>query len=118
MPDPLSRILDPIRYHAERFSLLNSKPRLQAGKVRRIHAARSDAISDLLALCRDASQIAAVACTFGVSKKEILTKARRASSFGQFRMVIGNRMRGVAHRIAAARKKGIMISAAQAARKR
>lgn len=113
-----AKLADPISYHETRFRFLNSKPRLQVGKVRRLHAARSDAISDLLALCRSASQIAAVASIFGVTKKEIVVKAQNASSLGQFRMVIGNRMRGIARRIAEAKRKGIIISAAQAARKR
>lgn len=118
MPDGSALIFDPIAYHEPRFAFLNARKNLKVGKVRRIHAARPDAISDLLAFCRSASQIAAIASAFGLTKKEILGNARRASSFGQFRMVIGNRMRGIAKRVVAARKKGIILSAGKAARMR
>ena len=71
-----------------------------------LNGGRNDAVTDILAECQSAAQLAAIAHRFGLSAEEILTKASRAASFGQFRMAIGNRIRGIVRRIDRARKRG------------
>ena len=87
----------------------------RAGR-RCLNGGRNDAVTDLLAECQSASQLAAVAHRFGLSAEEILTKAARAASFGQFRMAIGNRIRGIVRRIDRARRRGRDMPLREAAR--
>jgi len=60
---------------------------------------RNDAVSKLLATCQSPSELAKVAYRFGIPAPEIYDKAKSASSYGQFRMIIGNRIRGVVRRL-------------------
>ncbi len=60
---------------------------------------KTDAITELLAKCQTPSELALLAYNFGCSAEEIHIKAQRASSFGQFRMAVGNRLRGICNRL-------------------
>jgi len=75
-----------------------------------MHGGRYDGVTDLLAKCNGPTDIALVAHKFGIPKKEIVTKAKKASSFGQFRMVIGNKLRGICSRLENANRKGEKLS--------
>ena len=58
-----------------------------------------DAVSQLLDSCQNASAIAREAHKFGLTWVELLEKGKSASTFGQFRMVVGRRMRGICRRL-------------------
>ena len=60
---------------------------------------RNDAVADLLSQCTYPSELARVAYRFGLTAFEIQMKAERASTFGQFRLAIGNRIRGIVSRL-------------------
>lgn len=75
----------------------------------------NDAVTDLLGQCQSPSRLAEMAERFGLSPEEITVKAHRAAGFGQFRMAIGNRIRGVVRRIERARRHGLRVTVAQAA---
>jgi len=76
----------------------------------------NDAVTDLLGQCQSPSQLAQIAGRFGLSAEEITCKAQRAVGFGQFRMAIGNRIRGIVRRIDRARRQGRPITVERAAR--
>lgn len=61
---------------------------------------RRDAVGRILADCQAPSEIGAVAVVFGVGPKEVIRRGKNAPNFGQFRMVIGNRIRGELGKIA------------------
>lgn len=77
----------------------------KSGK-RKTTVARQDAVSEKLAECTTPEQVVELAGDFGIRADELTERAKRAPNFGQFRMVIGNRIRGVVNRIARAEEKG------------
>lgn len=91
------------------------KVRTEPGGRRVTTGGRNDAITDLLGACQLPSQLAALARRFGLSVGEIRLKAERASGFGQFRMAVGNRIRGIVRRIDRSRRRGRSLSLAEAA---
>jgi len=83
---------------------------------RRLEVGCNDAVTDLLGRCQSASELASVCLRFGIPPEEILRKARGAVSFGQFRMAVGNRIRGIVRRMDRARREGREMSLEEAAR--
>ena len=73
---------------------------------RRVTGGCNDAVTDLLASCQTPSELADMALRFGVPAEEISRRAGRAATFGQFRMAIGNRIRGVVRRLQRAGRQG------------
>jgi len=100
-------------------SLNKILPNLTANKnTKRRHVTdhnRNDAIADALSKCENAADIAALGMKFGLTEQEVKTRAKSAPNFGQFRMVIGNRIRGVVRRISKAKKEGKKLTPAEAA---
>ena len=91
------------------FARLNKRPNLKVCHTaigRKLHGGRNDAVSDLLAGCSTPAKIAVIAHKFGISRNDINRNARNASSFGQFRMAIGNRLRGICTRLERAERNG------------
>ena len=82
---------------------------------RRLHKSRQDPVSEELANCNGVDEIAALAVKFGITDEEIRSRMSHAPNFGQFRMVVGNRLRSVVKRIEAAEKAGMTLSASDAA---
>ena len=52
---------------------------------------------------------------FGLTREEVLAKAARATGFGQFRMALGNRIRGICRRLELARRDAREMSLREAA---
>lgn len=75
----------------------------------------NDAVTDLLARCQSASDLGRVAYAFGVAAAEIRGKAKAASGFGQFRVSLGNRIRGIAQRLERAKRRGSPLTIRAAA---
>ena len=75
----------------------------------------NDRIREAMNGCDSCSKLAKLAQKFGISGDEIMTRAKSAPNFGQFSMVIGNRLRGIVGRIAKAKKAGITLRVADAA---
>ena len=73
-------------------------------------------MTDLLAGCDSPTKIAQMAHKFGVDRADINQKAENASGFGQFRMAIGNKIRGICTRLEHAQKSGDKLSLKKAAR--
>lgn len=82
---------------------------------RKIGTSKADAVSDAMAECVTPSDVAELAQKFGLTDDEIMHRAEVASNFGQFRMVIGNRIRGVCHKIEVAKEQGVELSVQDAA---
>lgn len=82
---------------------------------RKVSNARSDSVSENLGDCQTPEEIAAFAAQFGINQDEINERVEKAPNFGQFRMVIGNRIRGIVNRIAKAKEKGEKLSVEHAA---
>ena len=102
-----------------RFSQLNQLEHLKVCRVssepRCFDVGLNDAITELLAQCQSPAELAMMAHRFGIEADEIYAKASRASGFGQFRMVLGRRVRGVAKRIDKARRSGLKWTLQKAA---
>jgi len=87
---------------------------------RRMHAAIveapcPDAIAEAFGQCQRPSEIAELAYRFGLTKAEILSKARRARGIGQYRMILTNRIRGIVRRLDKAGRRGIRLRLREAA---
>lgn len=76
---------------------------------------RNDPVSQAMAKCEDTAAVATLGMKFGLTEKEVRSRARTAPNFGQYRMVIGNRVRGIVRRIRAAKKRHKTLSPAEAA---
>lgn len=76
---------------------------------------RNDGVAAELAKCNTAAEIGNLGMRFGLSEKEVRARARSAPNFGQYRMVIGNRIRGVVGKIRKAKQKNIRLTVAEAA---
>ena len=101
------------------FAHLNNMPNLKVCHTitgRKLHGGRNDAVADLLAGCDSPTKIAQMAHKFGVDRADINRKAKNASGFGQFRMAIGNKIRGICTRLDRAQKSGEKLSLKKAAR--
>ena len=99
----------------QRFSQLDALPHLKHRSAGRPLAGRNDALTDLLSECYSPSELAVVAVKFGVREEEIHGTAVRSSGFGQFRMVMGNRLRGILIRLERSSRRGESLSILQAA---
>ena len=104
--------------HLDGMEQLKVRRRGDGSGRRHINGGCNDAVTDLLAKCQSASALAQLAHRFGIGAEEIHAKADRASSFGQFRMVLGNRIRGIVRRLDRARRRGKPLSLQEAARSR
>lgn len=82
---------------------------LKKSKTRRLSAAVEDRTAEELAAAEKPSEMAAIALKVGIRVEEILERADAAPNFGQFRMVLGNRIRGTIARIAEAKKAGAKV---------
>lgn len=58
---------------------------------------RGDRVAEELAACKDVDSLVAFASEF-IDKADVVAYLNRAPNFGQFRMVIGNRVRGAVNR--------------------
>lgn len=99
-------------------SLDKALPNRTAGKTKKRRVSdhsRSDKVAEALSKCDSASAIGNLAMQFGISEKEIRARAAAAPNFGQFRMVVGNRVRGIARRVAKAKQKGQKLTLTDAA---
>ena len=69
-------------------------------KKRRIHrnGKRQDAIGRLLDQCNSPSDIGKLALKFGMHPAMVIQIAKSAHNFGQYRMTIGNCLRGILNR--------------------
>ena len=76
---------------------------------------KKDEISKQLAGCQRPSDVAVLAAKFGLTDEDITARAKAAPNFGMFRMIIGNLIRGICSRIAAAKKEGVKLSVQNAA---
>jgi len=85
------------------------------GRRRVDDGGRNDAVGDLLAACQRPSDLAELACRFGLCPAEVRQKALAAASFGQFRMAVGNRLRGICGRTEQAPRRGRAVSLRRAA---
>lgn len=100
----------------DKMENLQPRPEAKGSKKRNVtEGARQDAVSEALAKCNLPSEIAALATRFGLTAEEIAERSKKAANLGGFRMVIGNRMRGVVSKIQAAQKAGVTLTAADAA---
>jgi len=77
----------------------NIRPKFRADGRRRITVALPDEVSEQLNSMNTPSEIATWAVQFGITPEEILRRAEIAPNFGWFRMVIGNRVRGILRRL-------------------
>lgn len=106
-----------------KFKPLNDLPNLvvrtykqgERAGIRKQSAARGDEISERLSACATPSDVADFASAVGLTNGEIAHRASNASNFGQFRMVIGNRVRGIIKVLEEAQKAGKVMSKEQAA---
>ena len=97
------KLLDSL-FHIRLTSKNSSKRRIwKNGK-------RQDAVSKLLAKCQLPSEIGIIAVEFGITIKEVVKRAKSAPNFGQFRMVVGNRIRGIVSREISQRHKNYIRS--------
>ena len=76
---------------------------------------KNDAVAEQLSKCNDAAEVGALGMRFGLTEDEVRNRAKSAKNFGLFRMVIGNRCRGVANRIKKAKQKNQKLTLAEAA---
>lgn len=60
----------------------------------------ADEVSSQLSAAETPSEMAQIAMEWGLSEDEVVGIATRAPNWGQFRMVVGNRLRGVQQRLA------------------
>jgi len=101
------------------FDHLNAEarlaPRRSSGRRTVDLGARVDAVTDVFARCETPADLARLACRFGLTREEVLAKAGRATGFGQFRMALGNRIRGICRRLELAQRRGQSMSLRQAA---
>jgi len=96
--------------------LLPATPARKGSNRRRVtENKRHDRTSEILDKCNSASEIANLAMKFGFTEHDIRNRAKAASGFGQFRMVMGNLIRGVVNRISRAKRKGQTLSVTDAA---
>ena len=76
---------------------------------------KNDAVADALGKCNSAAEVGALGMKFGLTENEVRNRAKAAKNFGLYRMVIGNRIRGVVNRIGKAKKKNQKLTQAEAA---
>lgn len=108
---------------ASKFTSLNQLPNLairtykqgdRAGK-RKLTAGRDDEIAQALSQCNNPSDVADFASQVGITDAEIAARASSASNFGNFRMTLGNRIRGILNVMEKAQKEGRTLTKKQAA---
>lgn len=80
-------------------TMKNIAVRVKASGERRRTVSRQDAIAEELAKAETPSAVGKLAQKWGISDEEVLERAKAAPNFGQFRMVIGNRIRGINRRV-------------------
>ncbi len=99
----------------------NVQPRVYKGGdkagQRKRGTSKADEISTKLAEANTPSALAAIASKVGITDEEILARAVSAPNFGQFRMVLGNRIRGIYSRFLKAQKAGLKTTMAELAAK-
>ena len=96
--------------------VLPCQPAKKGSKKRKVSSgSRNDAVSDALAKCTCAADVANFGMRFGLTEVDVRARAKKAPNFGQYRMVMGNLARGVVNRIAIAREKGQKLTVAMAA---
>ena len=76
---------------------------------------KNDAVATELAKCNNAEDVGNFAMKLGISEQEVRTRAKAAKNFGLYRMVIGNRARGIAKKMVAAKNAGVKLTFADAA---
>lgn len=76
---------------------------------------RNDAVADALAKCNSAAEVGHLGMKFGLTENEVRNRAKSAKNFGLYRMVIGNRIRGISSRIQKAKKKSQKLTLTEAA---
>ncbi len=66
---------------------------------RKVGAGKQDSVTEELSKCENLDQMRDLASNFGITKKEMEHRVDAAPNFGQLRMVVGNRIRGVLSRM-------------------
>ena len=77
----------------------NIEPRTKADGERRRTVSRQDEIGDKLTKAETVQAVGKLATSFGITEEEVVDRAKKAPNFGQWRMVLGNRIRGIARRM-------------------
>lgn len=93
----------------------NLQTRTNAKGQRRRTTSRNDPIADEMEKANTPNEVAKLAGKYGINDDEITSRASTAPNFGQFRMVIGNRLRGIQKRLDDANKRGEKLTRADAA---
>lgn len=80
-------------------SMKNIAPRVRKGDgERRRTASRNDEIGKSMEAANNPEAVGKLAIRHGITEEEVFKRAKDSPNFGQFRMVLGNRMRGVVRR--------------------
>ena len=96
--------------------LLVYTPAKKGSKKRHVSTGSvNDRIREEMNKCDSASKIAILAQKMGITGEELMTRAKSAPNFGQFSMVIGNRLRGIVTRLAKAKRAGKKLTVVDAA---
>lgn len=82
---------------------------------RKVAEGRQDAISKGIANCATPEDFVKLGNKFGIREAEVVERATAAPNFGQFRMTMGNRLRGIVARLEEAKENGKKITAEEAA---
>lgn len=79
--------------------MANITVRTKANGERRRTVSVQDKLGKELADANTPIDMGKLAMKFGINEDEILTRAKSSPNFGQFRMVLGNRIRGISRRM-------------------
>lgn len=94
----------------------NLAPRVKKSTgSRRITVSKNDEVSTMLEAAGTPEEVGKLLKSHGVTEEEIFQRAQSAPNFGQFRMVAGNRLRGIVNRLSAASQSGETLSKTDAA---
>jgi len=64
---------------------------------------KNDAVAEALAKCDSTADVATLGVKFGLSDAEVTARAKTSKNFGLYRMVIGNRIRGIVAKVGKAK---------------
>ena len=76
---------------------------------------KNDAVAEALAKCDSTADVATLGVKFGLSDAEVTTRAKASKNFGLYRMVIGNRIRGIVAKVGKAKMGGKKLTLTDAA---
>ena len=76
---------------------------------------KNDAVAEALAKCDSTADVATLGVKFGLSDAEVSARAKTSKNFGLYRMVIGNRIRGIVAKVGKAKMEGKKLTLTDAA---